>query len=58
MDKNMSKILDEIFDSFTKESLFKNKFVLQNSYVPENLQHREEQIKTIVERQAALRRYL
>ncbi|MEM2956158.1 MAG: ORC1-type DNA replication protein [Candidatus Pacearchaeota archaeon] len=43
----MSIKLDKIFDSFTKESIFKNKFILQSNYVPEAIQHRDKQIKQV-----------
>ena len=39
--------LGEIFDSAVKNSLFKNKGVLQVRYTPESIPHREEQIKAI-----------
>lgn len=37
----------KIFDSFTKDSIFKNKFILQTNYTPEDIQHREKQIESI-----------
>jgi len=39
--------LDNIFDSFDKNSIFKNKFILQTSYKPEEIPHRDEQIKQV-----------
>ena len=39
--------LDEIFDSYTKNSLFKNKSVLQANHIPETLKHREKQIESM-----------
>ncbi|HDI03211.1 MAG TPA: ORC1-type DNA replication protein [Candidatus Pacearchaeota archaeon] len=39
--------LDEIFDSFVKHSIFKNKFSLQISYTPTTILHREKQIKQL-----------
>jgi cell division control protein 6 len=45
--KKMSSQLDKIFDSFTKGSIFKNKFILQSNYIPETIHHREKQINTI-----------
>ncbi len=39
--------IDRIFDSFLKNNLFKDKFVLQTSYTPENIPHRNEQIEQI-----------
>ncbi len=41
------KELDEIFDSFDKNIIFKNKSLLQNSYQPESIPHRSEEIKQI-----------
>lgn len=40
--------LGDFFEKFlTKESIFINKKVLQNDYIPETIQHRDEQIKTV-----------
>lgn len=39
--------LDEIFDSFDENNIFKDKSYLQNNYSPENIPHRSEQIKQI-----------
>jgi len=39
--------LDKIFDSFTNETIFKNKFILQSNYTPETIPHRDKQIKQI-----------
>lgn len=39
--------LDDIFDSVSTRSLFKNKQILQSNYNPENIPHRDEQIKHI-----------
>jgi cell division control protein 6 len=39
--------LDQIFDSFVASNLFKNKSVLQSSYAPETIPHREKQIENI-----------
>jgi cell division control protein 6 len=39
--------VDGIFDSFTKESIFKNKSILQANYTPSTITHREKQIETI-----------
>jgi len=39
--------VDGIFDSFARESIFKNKSVLQANYNPEIITHREKQIDTI-----------
>ncbi len=46
MEKSNSKV-DQIFDSFMKNNLFKDKFVLQTSYTPENIPHRDDQITQI-----------
>lgn len=43
----MTTELDKIFESFDKNSIFKDKFLLQNSYQPKEIPHREEQIKQI-----------
>lgn len=43
----MTSQLDKIFDSFTKSSIFKNKFILQSNYIPEIIQHREKQVESI-----------
>ena len=37
--------LDTIFDSFDKNGIFKDKSILQNSHTPEEIPHRDEQIK-------------
>lgn len=39
--------LDKIFDSFDKNNIFKDKFILQTGYKPEEIPHRDEQIKQI-----------
>jgi len=46
IEKNNSNI-DKIFDSFMNNNLFKDKSVLQTSYTPENIPHRNEQIDQI-----------
>ena len=43
----MAAEIDKIFDSFDKKSVFKDKFMLQNSYKPEEIPHRDVQIKQI-----------
>lgn len=43
----MAVILDEIFESFDKNKIFKNKEVLQSNYKPEDILHRDEHIKQI-----------
>jgi len=39
--------LDEIFDSFDRNNIFKDKSILQSSYKPEEIPHRNEQIRQI-----------
>jgi archaeal cell division control protein 6 len=39
--------LDEIFDSFDKNLIFKDKLLLQSNYKPEEIPHRDAQIKQI-----------
>ena len=39
--------IEEIFDSFGKNSIFKDKSLLQANYTPAEIPHREEQIKQI-----------
>ena len=39
--------LDKIFDDFVKDSIFKDKFILQTNYQPKDIPHRDEQIKQI-----------
>lgn len=41
------KELEGIFDSFDRNSIFRDKATLQSNYKPEQIQHREEQIKQI-----------
>jgi len=43
----MGTELDKIFDSFNKNGIFKDKFLLQNTYSPENIPHRSSEIKQI-----------
>jgi len=43
----MGAQINKIFDSFSKDSLFTNKFVLQNSYTPETIPHRDKQIEQV-----------
>jgi len=43
----MSSKLDNIFKSFDKNRIFKDKFVLQARYQPENILHRDEQIEQL-----------
>ena len=39
--------VDKIFNSFMKNQLFEDKFVLQTSYTPETIPHRDKQIEQI-----------
>lgn len=39
--------IDKIFDSFMKNNLFKDKFVLQTNYTPDNIPHRDVQVEQI-----------
>lgn len=43
----MAPEIDRIFDSFDKKSVFKDKSILQHSYKPEEIPHRDVQIKQI-----------
>jgi cell division control protein 6 len=43
----MSDELDEIFESFDKNNIFKDKIYLQSNYKPEEIPHRNDQIKQI-----------
>lgn len=43
----MSDELDEIFESFDKNSIFKDKVFLQSNHKPDTIPHRSEQIKQI-----------
>ncbi|MBI5148631.1 orc1/cdc6 family replication initiation protein [Candidatus Pacearchaeota archaeon] len=38
------KEVDKIFNSFLKDSIFTNKFILQTHYIPETIHHREKEI--------------
>lgn len=44
--KRMAEV-DRIFDSFSRESIFSNKFILQANYSPKEIQHRGQQIETM-----------
>jgi cell division control protein 6 len=39
--------IDKIFDNFDKNDIFKDKSILQSNYAPNEIPHREEQIKQI-----------
>jgi len=43
----MKEELDKIFESFEENRIFKDKVLLQTNYRPEEIPHREEQIKQI-----------
>jgi cell division control protein 6 len=47
LDKMVQKDVEGIFDSFDKGSIFRDKSLLQSNYKPEQILHREEQIKQI-----------
>ena len=43
----MTTELDDIFESFDKNRIFKDKSILQTNYQPEDIPHRDEQIRQI-----------
>ena len=43
----MTAKIDEIFDSFDKNTIFKNKSILQTNHTPQTIPHRDEQINQI-----------
>ena len=45
--KNNKNNIDEIFNSFIKHTIFKNKLILQINYTPETIPHRENQISQV-----------
>ena len=46
--KKMTKTeIEEIFDSFDKESIFRDKSILQTNHYPDEILHRQDQIKQI-----------
>ncbi|MFA5992350.1 MAG: orc1/cdc6 family replication initiation protein [Candidatus Pacearchaeota archaeon] len=47
MEKSSGSKIDKIFDSFMNNNLFKDKFVLQTSYSPSTIPHRDDQIEQI-----------
>jgi len=55
MGEVFSKV-DKIFNSFMKNQLFKDKFVLQSSYTPETIPHRDDHIEQIASIMAPLLR--
>jgi cell division control protein 6 len=46
-EKRVENAVDNIFNTFIKHTLFKNKLVLQSNYTPESILHREKQINQI-----------
>jgi archaeal cell division control protein 6 len=46
-EKIMKDELDEIFETFDKNTIFKDKSLLQSNYQPKDIIHRDEQIKQI-----------
>jgi archaeal cell division control protein 6 len=45
--KKMGSKLDAIFDSFDRNGIFKDKALLQTTHTPEDIPHRDEQIKQV-----------
>ena len=43
----MKSDIDKIFESFDDNRIFKDKSILQSNYIPEEIPHREEQIKQV-----------
>lgn len=39
--------IEKIFDSFMKDTIFKNKLILQSNYTPETIPYRDKQIKQV-----------
>ncbi len=39
--------INKIFDSFIKQTIFKNKIILQTNYTPENIPHRDKQVSQV-----------
>ncbi|MEM2174827.1 MAG: orc1/cdc6 family replication initiation protein, partial [Candidatus Micrarchaeia archaeon] len=46
-EKEEIKDIEEIFNSFIRQSIFKNKMALQANYTPETIPHREKQIAQV-----------
>src|SRR3989344_7993911 len=46
-DNKVENKIDQIFDSFTKESIFKDKAFLQVKHHPEEIIHRDEQLQQV-----------
>lgn len=47
VNEQITNNIDSIFNAFIKHTIFKNKFVLQSNYAPDNIPHREKQINQI-----------
>jgi archaeal cell division control protein 6 len=47
MEKEMGDELNKIFESFDNNGIFKDKSMLQNNYQPEDIPHRDAQIKQV-----------
>ncbi|MEM2954704.1 MAG: ORC1-type DNA replication protein [Candidatus Nanoarchaeia archaeon] len=45
--KDREKSINQIFDSFIRQTIFKNKIILQAQYTPENIPHRDKQINQV-----------
>lgn len=46
-EEGKEKDINKIFDSFIKQTIFKNKGMLQTNYTPENIPHRDKQISQV-----------
>lgn len=46
-EKEGGKDINKIFDSFIKQTIFKNKGILQTNYTPENIPHRDKQVAQV-----------
>jgi archaeal cell division control protein 6 len=46
-ERGIQKGIEDIFNAFIKQTIFKNKLVLQSNYTPEAILHREKQINQI-----------
>ncbi|UZE93745.1 MAG: ORC1-type DNA replication protein [Candidatus Pacearchaeota archaeon] len=44
---NQNNNIDQIFDSFINQTIFRNKLILQTNYTPETIPHREKQITQV-----------
>lgn len=48
-DRGNGQEVDKIFNSFINQTIFKDKMILQTNYTPENIPHRDKQIKQVAE---------